>query len=558
MRKIVTILLMLLVILFTVGANIDAQTTAVERENVVKDILRQVSPSIVKVVAENHKQYVGSGVAIAPNRVISTLLVIRQPYQKLFVLTVDGKTYPARVLGKDRETSLLLLDIGQKALRPLPQAKQYEVGDWAALVGVFYRKFPAIYQGIISSVSDEELIINGPVTPGSPGGAVINKKGELIGVIRGGFGYALSPDYIYKDHAAEFSIRSSRNRQRDLCYSIPVSKVNAYADDLEKFGKVQRGWLGVSLDEEYGPDNLIIGSVTQNSPAEKAGLRPGDKLLAIEGKPIHGSSDVIRLVKSLKPGQKTRIEFIRGRKKEAAVAVIGEYNDRNQWSFARAPGEHLFIIPEMGESLPRLENFVFSISGARTLGVEVVAMTPELAREFKVKEGNGLMISKVYKDTAADKAGIQPADIIVKIGDREIKQNADMRYALKDLQNNEPLLLHVYRKGDLKKIKIIPDDNTKRFFGVVDRVMNKIQDFQISIEEDNRLKADESRKQQVKVSEEGIETNELKKYKEELERMKKEQQRLKGELERMRKRIESAEKNSEKKTGNKKEQQKKV
>jgi serine protease Do len=554
MRRFLTILLVLLILIFAVSVKIDAQSTAIERENVVKRILEKVSPSIVKVVAENHKQHIASGVAIAPDRVISTLLVVREPYQRIFILTVDGKTYPARVLGKDNETSLLLLDIGQKALKPLSQAKQSEAGDWAALVGVFYRKFPAIYQGIISSVSDEELIVNGPVTPGSPGGAIINKKGELMGIIRGGFGYALSPDYIYKDHVAEFSIRSTRNRQRDLCYSIPITKVNAYAKDLEKFGKVQHGWLGVSLDEEYAPDNLIIGTIAKNSPAEKAGLRRGDKLLSIEGKPIHGSRDVIRMVKALKPGQKTRIEFQRGVTRKSTMAVIGEFKERFQWSFATAPGENLFIVPEMGEPLPRLENFVFSISGARTLGVDVVAMTPELAREFHVKEGNGLMISKVYKDTAADKAGIQPADIIVKIGDRDIKRSADMRTALRDLQNNDPLLLYVYRKGDLRKITVIPDDNTKRFFGVFDRIINKIQNFQVNIDESSRAKVNQARTQRVSEANEGIETDELKRYKEELERMKKEQQRLKDELEQMRKRIEAAEKNTEKK----KEQKKKV
>lgn len=565
MRKLLTILFMLLLLFFAVSA----ASPLVEKESAVKDVLKYVSPSIVKVVAENHKRYVASGIALAPDRVISSLRVIRQPYRKIYITTVTGDIYPARVLGKDGDTSLLLLDIGKKVLTPIPQAKSAEVGDWAGMVGVFYRKFPAIYQGIVSSVSDNELIINGPVTPGSPGGAVVNRKGELMGVIRGGFGYAFTPDYIYKDYSTEFTIRSSRNRQRDLCYSIPASKVKAYAVELEKYGKVRRGWLGATLAPHYGTEALIIDSVSKGSPAETAGIRKGDKLLKIKGEPVRDGRDVVRLVKSLKPGQKVRIELLRGQKRESVIAVVGELKDRLQWQFPTSPGRDLFMIPERGESLPRLENFVFNLSGARTLGVEVVDITPELARKFNVKDGNGLMISRVYQDTAAHKAGFQPADIIVKIGDKAIRKNSDLRVILKELKNDEPLEVQVYRKGTLKTINVVPDMNTKRFLGVMDRVLEKMRAIQGSIDGESRMRVEEAeglRKTYTgkprPVKEINTETAavtsvkepespkdiELKKYKEELERMKKEQEKLKKEMEKMRKFIEaSAKKEKQKK-----------
>jgi len=525
---------MLLLLFFAV----DAASPFVEKEGAVKDVLKYVSPSIVKVVAENHKRYVASGIAIAPNRVVSSLRVIRQPYRKIYVTTVTGDVYPARVLGKDEDTSLLLLDIGKKVLTPIPHARSAEVGDWAGMVGVFYRKFPAVYQGIVSSVSDDELIINGPVTPGSPGGAVVNRKGELMGVIRGGFGYAFAPDYIYKDYSTEFTIRSSRNRQRDLCYSIPASKVREYAVELEKFGKVRRGWLGATLASQYGTEALTIDDVLKDSPAETAGIRKGDKLLKIKDEPVRDGRDVMRLVKSLKPGQKIRIELQRGQKKETVIAVVGELKDHLQLHFPNSPGRGLFMIPERGESLPRLENFVFNLSGARTLGVEVVDITPELARKFNVKDGNGLMISRVYQDTAAHKAGFQPADIIVKVGNKAIRENADLRVILKELKNDEPLEVQVYRKGTLKKINVVPDMNTKRFLGVMDRVLEKMRDIQGSIDGGKRMRVEEA---------ESPKDIELKKYKEELERMKKEQEKLKIEMEKMRKFIEDSEKKEKQK-----------
>lgn len=564
MRKIITLLFMLLILFFAV----DAVAPNVERGGTVKDVLKNVSPSIVKVVAENHKRYVASGIAIAPNRVISSLMVIRQPYQKIYITTVTGDVYPAKVLGKDRNTSLLLLGTGKKVLTPISHARQYEVGDWAGLVGVFYRKFPAIYQGIISSVSDEELIVNGPVTPGSPGGAVVNRNGELMGVIRGGFGYTYTPDYIYKDHSTEFTIRSSRNRQRDLCYSIPVSKVREYAVELEKYGKVRRGWLGVALAPRFGNEPLTIESVSKNSPAEKAGIRKGDKLLKIKDEPVRNRKDVVRMVKSLKPGQKARFEILRGQKKKTVLAVAGELKDQVQWQFATSPGRSLFVIPEREDSLPRLENFVFNLSGARTLGVDVMSITPELARNFKIKEGSGLMISKIYENTAAHKAGFQPADVIVKVGNKAIRQNADLRVILKELKKNEPMQVQVYRKGALKKITVVPDTNTKRFLGVMDRVMNKMKDIQLSIDDENRVRVEEIEKfrkkyiaepRSIKKRDTGLppvrpvkevkspKDIELQKYKKELEHMKKEQEKLKKDLEKMRILIEASEKKEKQK-----------
>ncbi len=553
MRKILTLLIMLLILLFAVDA-----VPIAKKEGTVKDVLKSVSPSIVKVVAENHKRYVASGIAIAPDRVISSLMVVRQPYRKIYIRTVTGDVYPARVLGKDTDTSLLLLDIGKKVLTPISHAKEYEVGDWAGLVGVFYRRFPAIYQGIVSSISDEVLMVNGPVTPGSPGGAVVNRKGELMGVIRGGLGYSVTPDYIYKDHSTEFTIRSSRHRQGNLCYSIPASKVRDYAVELEKFGKVRRGWLGVTLAPHYGNEPLTIERISKHSPAEKAGIRRGDKLLKIKGERVLNNKDVIRLVKSLKPGQKARFEILRGKKKETVIAVMDELKERPQRYFSTSPGRNLLVVPEMDESLPRLENFVFNLSGARTLGVDVVAITPELARKFKVKEGSGLMISRIYENTAAHKAGFQPADVIVKVGDRPISKNADLRVILRELKNDEPLAVRFYRKGALKTINVVPDADTKRFLGVMDKVMDRMKNIQISIDEENRKKyTGEPRPVKkigrhaapvTQVKETGSSKDiELKKYKKELELMRKEQEKLKKDMEKMRKLIEASEKKEKQK-----------
>lgn len=525
MKQIMTLLFILLLLFLT----LNAAGTPPPAENDVKGILHKVSPSIVKVVAENHKRYIATGIAIAPNHIISSSMVTRYPYRELYIRTAAGEELPAKLLGKDNNTSLILLQIDQKTLTPFKQAKGTEVGDWVALVGSFYRKFPSIFQGIVSSSSDEELILNVPVVPGSPGGAVVNKKGELLGVVRGRFGFAFSPDYTYKDHSVEFFMRSSRAKDKDLCYAVPVARVVSVAEDLEKFGKVRKGWLGVLLSSRGEEDVPGVSGVTKNSPAEKAGIRKGDRILKIKNKPVRSGNDVVRLVKTLKPGEKVKIELLRDNIKKSVIAVIGEAGKRYRWRYTVSPDGGVVVIPEVGESLPMMQNYVFSFSGSRTLGFDVVAITPELAEKFNVKERSGLMISKVYKDTAAEKAGFQPADIIVRASGKEIKQNAHLRQVLNELDDDESTAIVIYRSGKRKTIHVVPDKTGNQYFGIFDRFRNKMKDIQIRIDDENRLTRDTA----------------LKKYKLEIERMKKQQEVLRKELERMRKLIEKEKKKQE-------------
>lgn len=535
-------LVIILIILAT--AALDAAAASPPPENDVKWVLQKVSPSIVKVTAENHKRYVATGIAIAPEMVISSMMVTRFPYDRLYITTVNGDQYPAQVLGKDGETSLLLLKIDKKALTPVRKAETVEVGDWTALVGLFYGRFPAVYQGIVSSVSNEQLILNAPVAPGSAGGAVVNQKGELVGVIRGRFGYAFSPDYIYRDHSAEFSIRSSRSRDKDLCYAIPLPRVLSVTDDLGKYGKVKRGWLGVSLEAASIAGLPVISDVAEDSPAEAAGVRPGDIILGIGGKSVRSGSEAAQLVRALKPGQKTKIEFQRDNIKKSAIAVIGESKGPVIQHFTLSPGRNLVVIPEISGELPNIQNYTFSFTGSRSLGVDVMTMTRQLAGKFNVKEGTGLLISRVYEDTAAAKAGLEPADVIVKAGGKEVKRLADLRNALGDLEDEGPITLEIYRKGKLKTISLVPDKNVYSAFGMFDKLKNKMSEIRVNVDEENRLTVEEARKKHADQTQQ-IRESELKKYKEELDRMKKEQEDLKKRMEQMMKVIKEKEKEKE-------------
>ncbi|HLP46220.1 MAG TPA: PDZ domain-containing protein [Candidatus Kapabacteria bacterium] len=539
MRRIFTLLMMMLLffIYFTVGVSGSASlgNEQLPPGDGVKNILKKVSPSIVKVVSENHKRYIATGIVIDTNQVISSTMVTNHPYESLYVETAAGEQYEAIVLGKDQETSLLLLQINERSLPPIPRADDPEVGDWVALVGVFYQEFPSIFQGFISSQSDERLILNAPVAPGSAGGAVVNKKGELIGVVRGLFDFTFSPDYTYRDQSYEFLIRANRASNKDLCYAVPMSKVAAVVKDLQKYGKIMRGWLGVTLNSRGKNDSAEINDIALDSPAEKAGFRKGDKILTIKNKPVQTGSDVIRIVKTLKPGDNVKIEYARGNIKKTAQVAICEPKEHFEWRYPAPPAMEAAnnppVIPEIENTLPRVENFVVNFSGSRSLGVEIMPLTPELAQKFNIKEGCGLLISKVHKQTAAEKSGFQAADIIVRADGKIMKQNVDLRRALNELLDNQPVTIDVYRAGKLKTFNVIPGKETNQNAGQYDDMLEMFKD---------RLNEIKARMGAEGIAGENVLPNlrkdaEIIKYREEIERLKKVQAALLKQLENVKK-----------------------
>lgn len=559
MKKIIVMIFIILLVLITGNVKAVNQTTSdiSKLEAEIKGILKTVSPSILKVVTENHRKNFATGIAIDPNHVISNINVVKRPYKYIYIETVKGKKFTARVVGKDTNSSLILLRIDKSALIPIKRARSCEVGDWIALVGAFYKEFPSIYQGILSSESEEQLILNAPVVPGSSGGAAVNKKGELIGVIRGRVGFAVSPDYTFRDHSGEIRIEIPKSLHKDLCAAVPVVKVLDIFQDLKKYGKVRRGWLGISMDFKDGRVKIL--RVVKNSPAEKAGIRKGDFIKKINGKTIKTTGEVVKIVRGFKPEQEVKMELTRENIPQSALVVIGEFKEGKRTvarSYKSSSNRGVNApFPEFREALPVLENFVYQVGGSRVLGVDVATLTPELAREFSIEQGTGLMITKVYKATAAEKAGFRPADIIVKVGNQLINNNTDLRRVLNELKNNQSVVVELYRKGERKKIKVVPDKR-QGFGPIFERFRDKMKDINIQIEEEKRKEIEElARKEQQRLRKiqekyikefEMIKRKELEKYKIQMEKMIKEHEKMRKEVEKLKQELEKEKKEKEK------------
>lgn len=557
--KTTMIIIIMAVLFFTAGGDaVFAEAKAAQEiakfESEIKGLLNNVSPSVVKVVCVSHKRFVGSGVAIAKDYVITNPQLTPQRYHSIYVITEDGKKIMAKVAGSDKSSSIALLKLDKGILPPIKTGKKIEPGDWIAMVGVFYMDFPRIKHGILSMATDDELILNATVMPGLSGGAVVNKKGQLVGIIRGRLGYSFRPDYVFKDHTSEVTVRS-RNRDMDSSVAVPVEKALDIAEELRKHGRVRKGWLGVSVEPDKTGNYVIITRVVKGSPAETAGLKTGDALIEISNQPIESFKDLSRAVKSLKPDQKVKLGVLRANTRKSVLAVIGEAKGRNIGPVVTAEGNFSFFdAPDFARAIPKSREYYFKVEGTRSLGFVSIPLTPELASAYKIKEGKGMLISKVVKDSPTDKVGLRAADVIVEINDASIASNTDLRKILGQLEDGEAVSLAFYRNGKRKVIEVVPDKlNQYNIF--FDNFTTKMKEVRERIEEEEVVRREELKRIQERARKGRQPVKEVAEheYARELERMKKKQDKLMKEMLELKRLLEKKEKEKQKKKKEKEE-----
>jgi membrane-associated protease RseP (regulator of RpoE activity) len=196
--------------------------------------------------------------------------------------------------------------------------------------------------------------------------------------------------------------------------------------------------------------------------------------------------------------------------------------------------------------------------------VDAIPLTSELAAKFNIKEGSGLLISKVHKETAAEKSGFQAADIIVRAGGKPMEQISDLRLALNELGDSQSVAIDVYRGGKLKTLHVVPGKYANKvagtYYDMLEMFGDKINDIRTRMGDENRIAIEEVKKlQKEREKLNALQENfskekelqmrkdaEIKKYREEIERLKKEQAALKQELENMKKQTEPGKKNATK------------
>jgi serine protease Do len=369
----------------------------------------------------------GSGFLISADGDILTNAHLVAGVDEVVVRLVDKRQFSAKVIGIDERTDVALIKIDASSLRAVTigDPAQLEVGEWVAAIGSPFGFENSVTAGIVSAkgrlVPDESEVpfiqTDVAVNPGNSGGPLFNLRGEVVGV----------NSMIYSESGGYMG----------LSFAIPIDVAIAVADQLRTQGRVIRGRIGVQIQEvtpelaavfklEKAAGALVV-SVEKASPADDAGLLPGDVILGVDGSSIEESRDLVRMIAATPPGTTIKLQvWRRGNAREVNVTV-GE-----------AVAERLRTEPAPEETLPD------------RLGLVLTELTP--AQRSWLGIDGGLLVRGV--SGPALEAGIQEADVILALNDTRTDRVADLDQALAQVPRGGTVALLVWRRGNLAYVPV--------------------------------------------------------------------------------------------------------
>jgi serine protease Do len=348
----------------------------------------------------------GTGVIVDAGGIIATNNHVVDGAKRLEVTLQDGRKLAAEVIGTDPETDLALLRVEEK---DLPAAKigdstLLEPGDWVVAVGNPFGLDHTVTVGVVSAtgrsgigVASYENFIqtDAAINPGNSGGPLVNLDGEVIGI--------------------NTAIRTQNGGSDGISFAIPSSTLSKVLPDLVADGRVSRGWLGVSLQPltpelaksfGVGPNvGALVSEVLDDTPARKAGLRPGDIVTSIPGKTVGDSRALSEAVAALAPGTQAELTLLRKGEPMTVTVELAERPARD-------------VLARRDVRRPR---------EAAAFGMELSDVPPGMARELQLS--GGALVREVVPDSPADRAGLLPGDVILSVDEHEVDsaESADER-----------------------------------------------------------------------------------------------------------------------------------
>ncbi|MEX2519349.1 MAG: Do family serine endopeptidase [Paracoccaceae bacterium] len=368
----------------------------------------------------------GSGFVVEGDGYIVTNNHVVKDASKVRVRMSDEREFDATVVGADEQTDLALLKIAAKdlPLLALGDSDAMRVGDDVVAVGNPFGLGGTVTRGIISAKGRD--IQAGPyvdfiqtdaaINHGNSGGPLFNLDGEVIGV--------------------NAAIYSPSGGSVGVGFAIPSNTVKLVVADLKADGKVDRGWLGVSIQNvtrEIGaalgmdePHGALVAQVMDGAPAQGV-LAEGDVILSFNGHAVETSHDLPRLVAAVQADRTVAVEILRGGSKKSLEVKIGTLANAKQ-----AAADN--IAPASGVASERL-------------GATFTALTPETRDRLGLaSDSAGALVSDLKADGPAAEAGLRVGDLIEKVGDRSVASPGDLDAAVKDTETSAALLL-VQRQG---------------------------------------------------------------------------------------------------------------
>jgi serine protease Do len=388
---------------------------------------------------ERRESSLGSGVIVSPDGYILTNNHVVEGASDIKVYLSDKREFKARVIGTDPRTDIAVLKIDQKNLPTLVlgDSSKLQVGEFVLAIGNPFGVGETVTMGIVSATGRGIGIIEGgegyedfiqtdaAINPGNSGGALINARGELIGV-----------------NTAILSRGSPGNI--GIGFAVPINLARYVMEQILKSGRVIRGYLGVviqpvtpALAKALGlkePRGALVAEVSPNSPAAKAGIAAEDVIIEFNGEPVADSRSLRVRVAQTPPGTTVKLKLLRGGREREVTATLDELPAELQRASSQSQQER----------------------GSALEGVTVDELTPQMARRLNLPPyTRGVVVVEVRPDSPAAEAGLMSGDVIQEVNRRPINSVADFERALRQA-GQDTVLLVINRRGNRLYIAIEP------------------------------------------------------------------------------------------------------